>query len=173
MILRNWIHKIVGSNGNSYPTVKSTGGTSQPNALAFKYVENIYADNYNENSATIDSSLGIGLVIGSGTTAPTINDYKMENAITANLNAGGVTRSFVANSSNSSLTVVQPIVNLGANTITINEIGLFGKGSAASSGGCLLLSRDIISPVTIAPNETKTFTVTIDFAQMSTTTNAS
>jgi hypothetical protein len=175
MILRNWINKIVGADDNSYNKVivKNTYGNSQNTDFMFNPSENIYADNYNEISLPAENTLGIGLVIGSGTTTPTINDYKMENAITTNLNAGGVTRSFNANNSNSSLTVVQPIVNLGASTITISEIGLFAKYNAASNTGCLLLSRDIISPVTIAPNESKTFVVTIDFTQMSTNASAS
>ena len=174
MILRNWINKIVGANDTDFNkvTVKNTYGSSQKTNFSFNPSENIYADNYNEISTPAENSLGIGLVIGSGTTAPTIDDYKMENAITTNLNAGGVTRSFNATNSNSSLTVVQPIVNIGVSTITISEIGLFAKYAATSSTGCLLLSRDIISPVTIAPNETKTFVVTIDFAQMSASASA-
>lgn len=174
MILRNWINKIVGCDAaNAYITVKDTIGSSHGSYLNFKPSENIYADNYIEISQSIGDYVGIGLVIGSGSTPPTIDDYKMENAITTNLNAGGVTRSFNANTSNSSLTVVQPIVNIGTNAITISEIGLFGRSSANSQSACLLLSRDVITPVTIAPNESKTFVVTIDFTQMSTNVAAS
>lgn len=174
MILRNWINKIIGADGvnSDNVKVKSTYGRAQTTSFGFSPNINIYADNYNENNANVSNSLGIGLVIGSGTTPPTIDDYKMENAITTNLNAGGVTRSFNANTSNSSLTVVQPIVNRGANTITISEIGLFARYDGASNG-CILLSRDVITPVTIAPNESKTFVVTIDFTQMSTSASAS
>lgn len=172
MILRNWINRIIGINGTSTIVVKSTYGSAGSFPLNIAPTTDIYADNYNEVNAGMPSSIGIGVVLGSGTTPPTIDDYKMENAITTNLNAGGVTRSFNANTSNSSLTVVQPIVNRGTNTITISEIGLFGKNSPMANDSCILLSRDVITPVTIAPNETKTFVVTIDFAQMSTSASA-
>lgn len=173
MILRNWINKIIGADDNSnYVKVKSTYGNVRATKFGFYPNINIYADNYNEDNTNVSDTLGIGLVIGSGTTPPTIDDYKMENAITTNLNAGGVTRSFNANTSNSSITVVQPIVNIGANTITISEIGLFARYDGASNG-CMLLSRDVITPVTIAPNESKTFVVSIDFTQMSTSASAS
>lgn len=173
MILRNWINKIIGINGAGAPEVKSTYGHVGPSYLGISTINNIYADNYNEVYESFTSTMGIGVAIGSGTTPPTIDDYKMENAITTNLNAGGATRSFNANTSNSSLTVVQPIVNIGTNTITISEIGLFGRQSPTSDSACILLSRDVITPVTIAPNESKTFVVTIDFTQMSTSASAS
>lgn len=173
MILRNWINKMIGVNGTgTVPILKPTYGIAGGADLSVAYSTNIYADNYDEVNEGMPSTIGIGVALGSGTTPPTIDDYKMENAITTNLNAGGVTRSFNANTSNSSLTVVQPIVNTGTNTITISEIGLFGKKSPTSTYGCILLSRDVITPVTIAPNESKTFVVTIDFAQMSTRASA-
>lgn len=168
MILRNWINKMVGmNNGGTYPIVKTTGGITQNHVLSLSSTTIIYANNYKEISDSLSSSsLAIGLAIGSGTTAPTVNDYKMENAITTNLNASGVSKSFVADTSCSSITVTQPITNIGTTSITVSEVGLFCAYNTA--GACLLLSRDIISPVTIAPNESKTFIVTIDFAQMST-----
>ena len=174
MILRNWINKIIGVDGKGYVVqVKSTYGRAGQLSLSFSVNEDIFADNYTEVDAGMPGSVGIGVVLGSGTTPPTVDDYKMENAITENLNAGGVTRSFNANTSNSSLTVVQPIVNIGTNTITISEIGLFVKGYPTSKDSCILLSRDVIPPVIIAPNESKTFVVTIDFTQMSTSASAS
>ena len=101
MILRNWINKFIGANGNAAMVVKSTYGSASTTSLVVSPAANIYADNYNEVNAGMPNSIGIGVVLGSGTTPPTIDDYKMENAITTNLNAGGVTRSFNANTSNS------------------------------------------------------------------------
>ena len=107
MILRNWINKIIGVDGKGYVVqVKSTYGRAGQLSLSFSVNEDIFADNYTEVDAGMPGSVGIGVVLGSGTTPPTVDDYKMENAITTNLNAGGVTRSFNANTSNSSITVV-------------------------------------------------------------------
>ena len=173
MILRNWINKMVGvNNGGSYPIVKTTYGVTQNHSTTIVSNTLLYADNYKEINATISSSsLGIGIAIGSGTTAPTIDDFKMENAITTNLNAAGATRSFVADTNNSVISLTQPIVNMGESSITVSEVGIFAAYN--TSGACMLLSRDVITPVTIAPNESKTFVVTIDFAQMSTSASAS
>ena len=106
MILRNWINKIIGANGTSAVVVKSTNNNIGTSAFDISPTTNIYADNYEERYNRIPYTIGIGVVLGSGTTPPTVDDYKMENAITTNLNAGGVTRSFNANTSNSSITVV-------------------------------------------------------------------
>lgn len=172
MILRNWINKIVGSTGTYYPTVKTTGGITQNHSLGLGSSTEIYADNYKENSDNLpSSSLAIGLAIGSGTTTPTINDFKMENAIITNLNAAGAMRSIVANTNSSIVTLTQPITNTGESSITVSEVGVFAAYN--TSGACMLLSRDIISPVTIAPNESKTFVLTIDFAEMSTSASVS
>lgn len=173
MILRNWINKLIGADGTSEIVVKDTSGRISTSSLIFIPSTNIYADNYKEDKSGLPNSIGIGVALGSGTTPPTIKDYKMESAITKHINAAGATRSFNANTSNSSLTVIQPIVNTGTNTITISEIGLFGRYSPTSDSTCILLSRDVITPVTIAPNESKTFVVTIDFTQMSTSASAS
>lgn len=173
MIVRNWINKIVGSNGTSIPTVKGTYGNTYYHSLALTVSTALYADNYNENSGEISNtrSLGLAIAIGSGTTAPTINDYKMENAITSSLNTAGATRNTVANTSGSTVTLTQPITNIGESSITVSEVGVFG--AYVADGPCILLARDVISPITIAPNESKTFVVTIDFAEMSTSASAS
>lgn len=173
MIVRNWINKIVGIDGTRVPTVKGTYGNTYYHSLGLTVSTALYANNYNEKSGEISNtrSLGLAIAIGSGTTTPTINDYKMENAITSNLNTAGATRNTVADPSSSIVTLTQPITNTGESSITVSEVGVFG--AYVADGPCILLARDVINPVTIAPNESKTFVVTIDFAQMSTAASAS
>ena len=75
----------------------------------------------------------------------------------------------------SHLTWTQTVTNNTSDSVTVTEIGLFGRLSSAvtQSKPCMLYTRDIISPVTIAPGETKTFVVTIDLTQMALSASAS
>lgn len=107
----------------------------------------------------------IGIIVGSGTTPPIFNDYKMENHLLNTLTFSNNTVSKKARVQ----VLTQSVTNPTSETITINEVGVYGY----AENGCYLLTRSIISPVTLAPNETKTFTVKIDFNKFSEAYSAS
>lgn len=107
----------------------------------------------------------IGIIVGSGTTPPTFNDYKMENHLKNILTFSNNTVSTKARVQ----VLTQSVTNPTSETITINEVGVYGY----TEESCYLLTRSIISPVTLAPNETKTFTVKIDFNKFSEAYSAS
>lgn len=136
--------------------------------------------NYNETGITLNNyARYTGIVVGTGSIAPTYNDYKMESAVdpsivsyTANSLASPPTGNNSQITDPMVVTFTQNITNNSGNDITIKEVGLF-KGTSSTYCASVLITRDVISPVTIAPNETKTFIVTMDFAQMSTNASSS
>lgn len=109
------------------------------------------------------SNVGIGLVIGSGTTPPELTDYKLENEVTSGFteNTGSVT--FGSDKIILSMTIT------ATSAITINEVGIRAVMSAISLSSTrdqssVLLTRSIISePAVLNSGDTKTFTVEIDY----------
>ena len=106
-----------------------------------------------------------GIVLGTGTTPPTIDDYKMESYIPegvlhyarATISTPSNTTGEWANSGAFSLT--QTVANNTENPVTVTEIGVYNGTSTSSTYISMLLTHDVISPVTIQPNETKTFVI--------------
>lgn len=128
---------------------------------------------YHENEVTSSSDQwsAFGIVLGTGTTAPTINDYKMESYIpSSTLSYVGstitlpITATEWANAGALSLT--QTVANNTENPVTVTELGVYNGRTSSATGYCALLTRDVISPVTIQPNETKTFIISWDLADI-------
>lgn len=115
----------------------------------------------NSSSAYNGNMYSLRLCLGSGTTPPTFNDYKIEAPLDmSNLNLTAQAHA----ASNYKVTQTVTIQNVGDTGFTFSEILLAGF-----NGGVLAaLTRDVISPVTIEPNKSKTITVVIDFAAMAT-----
>lgn len=127
---------------------------------------------YNEKATTgsyVFSSWGI--VLGTGTTPPTIDDYKMESYIPEG------TLSYTGSSftlplengewaNNGTFSLTQTVANNTETPITVTELGVYNSGNTGTSIKCILLTRDIIDPITIRPNETKTFIVSWDLSDI-------
>ena len=58
----------------------------------------------------------------------------------------------------------QSVKNATTSDITISEIVLFAGNNYSS----IIFTRNVITPVTLAPNESKTFVVSINFEELST-----
>ena len=128
---------------------------------------------YHENEVTSSSENwgSWGIVLGTGTTPPTIDDYKMESYIpSSTLSYVGstitlpITATAWANAGAFSLT--QTVSNNTENPVTVTELGIYNGRVSSATGYCAILTRDVISPVTIAPNETKTFIISWDLADI-------
>ena len=107
------------------------------------------------------------IFLGKGTTPPTPSDYnfetKIEGATYTTSNA-----SFVRTGTKLIYSAV--INNTGSSSFSFSEVAL-GNWYSATGGGngtTILLTRDVISPVTVEAGKSKTVTVVIDFAAMST-----
>lgn len=179
MLLRNYCNSLQWKqviSGNYQNYIKTTAGvtksfnflTQVPSSASFK----AYGE-YNGN--TVATSY-IGLAIGSGTTPVTFDDYKIEQPNTT-LTDGGHTLTVGTGYGNNSICVyTQTVTNETSDPITISELGVMGAYSAnapSTSYSQVLYTRDVITPVTIGVGETKTFVLTIDFAEMSTSASAS
>lgn len=107
------------------------------------------------------------IFLGKGTTQPTPSDYNFETKI------DGVTYT-TTNSSfvqrGTSLIYSSVITNTGNSSFSFSEVALGNYYSAVASGDSttVLLTRDVISPVTIEAGKSKTITIVIDFASMAT-----
>ena len=111
---------------------------------------------YSANNSQLTSANGGGILIGTGTTPPTVNDYKLENQITSGF---GSTTSFP--NSDSAVYNTKGIVSCCTITnssqtdnLVINEIGYI-KGRAGYWN--ILYDRIVLdTSITIAPGATKT-----------------
>lgn len=117
------------------------------------------------------------LVVGSGTTPVTDDDYKLDVPITT-LTAVSATTSCKTNNTGSILSPTTFVVSTTYRNdteapVTVNEIGIMIPvgylGSSISSNpnglsSCLIYREVLETPVTIEPNQLRTFTVTTDVA---------
>ena len=190
MLLRNWINSSSGQiagNSNGTNRWKDTQGRITSYGM-FGNDSNTYAQEVNLNKYTeadYGSTSGsyspqyMRICLGSGTTPPTFDDYKMESAVVGVLDSVNVSSPYASSGqtfdSYSHLTWTQTVMNNTSNNVIINEIGLFGclYNATTQSKPCVLYTRDVISPVIIAPGVAKTFVVTIDLTQMALSVSAS
>lgn len=107
------------------------------------------------------------IFLGKGTTPPSPSDYNFETAIEG-ASYTSTNASFVR--AGTKLIYSAVINNTGSSSFSFSEVAL-GNWYNAISGGkstTVLLTRDVISPVTVEAGKSKTVTVVIDFAAMAT-----
>lgn len=111
-----------------------------------------------------------GIALGTGTTPPTYQDFKIE----APVESTGYSNNSYSISADCQQVLAQSYTNKSSEDITVTELGLFVTDLANNENYAkVLLTRNVISPVTIKPNETKTFTIKIDYNKFSDAYSAS
>ena len=108
------------------------------------------------------------ILLGKGTTQPTPSDYNFETAIEG-ASYTSTNASFVR--TGTKLIYSGVINNTGSSSFSFSEVALgnyYGSMSGNTNVTVILLTRDVISPVTVEAGKSKTVTVVIDFAAMST-----
>lgn len=108
------------------------------------------------------------ILLGKGTTQPTPSDYNLETAIEG-ATYTATNASFVR--AGTKLIYSGVINNTGSSSFSFSEVALgnwYGSTSGNTNQTVILLTRDVISPVTVEAGKSKTVTVVIDFASMST-----
>ena len=105
---------------------------------------------------------GVFIAYGNGTTIATSNDYNLESEIK------DLTLSLLGNSvsiTDNGYIVTSSIKNTSNEDIIIKELGMFETSkSEYGDRDTFMLTRNVLeTPITIMPNEIKTFTVTINF----------
>ena len=151
MIPRNFIKMINSALGSS-----SYSGKDINNADASQYRNTISSYVTEFTTSSVATSSGT-LSIGSGTTLPSINDYKLENMIDIRpkminflLDANGYTL------------ITATFTNETEETLSVSEVGLFHitKGTSMSSPVYIvLLAREVFNTIDLTPGETITVTM--------------
>lgn len=142
-------------NGSAF---SNYGYLSMYNSTILELCKVINNGSYMEGSSTNGANRVSGVIFGNGTTAPTVDDYKLSGDAVTGLSSSNVTYTTSSESVNGTkqLTVVYTISNTTGAAITIGEIGLLQYvGTAASSSGSstyrsVLIERTVLEePVTI------------------------
>ena len=108
---------------------------------------------YKDYSNMSDDNVGIYLLIGSGTTPATSNDYKLDN-VESNYTVITQNHTVFTTYGNQILVINRIIQNTSSSAITINELGLCGLK--------IMIAREVLAePVVLQPGEKHTFTMTI------------
>ena len=103
-----------------------------------------------------------GILVGTGTTAPTIDDYRIETKITHGIGAGQLQYSAVAfgaptsDGAVSHFTITRDFSNASGGPVTVREVGLVAQFGRMGSGSDYFLTiRDAVN-ITIPDGETLT-----------------
>lgn len=120
---------------------------------------NFSAYNNNNNQSNYANITSLGIVLSSDTSVPTVDDYQFTNFYTSD-DLTSVDSSFHSQPMQTVLT--QTVRNDDTENIVINSVGAFGQ--LATNKEIMLLTKTLLdTPVTVAPGEVKTITVTIDY----------
>lgn len=120
---------------------------------------------YKLNTSPTNSA---GVVIGTGVTPATPDDYKLESLITSGFSTNNQSAATVSKDATGvSVSASYWITNTGTTPLVISEIGAVGtvhSRSDANVHDCALLDRTVLeTPITINPGESKQVTYTIRF----------
>lgn len=181
MLLKNFIVSL--ATGVAAPTtsdspnplyVKTTIGTeckirSGSASHIYSMSGSVYSNTTGSNGI---QGLGAykGIVLGTGTTPPTYSDFRIETPV----ESSGYSNNSYSISADCQQVLTQSYTNKSSEDITVTELGLFISDADSNENYAkVLLTRNVISPVTIKPNETKTFTIKIDYKKFSDAYSAS
>ena len=140
---------MVGLDGK---IITSTNGSSFPTAFLSKSKQAILTSD--------TTTEGVFIAYGEGTNIATSNDYNLEREIT-DLTLLGNSVSITDNG----YIITSSVKNTLGGGIIVKELGIFETSkSEYGDGHTFMLTRNVLeTPITIKPNETKTFTITINF----------
>ena len=104
------------------------------------------------------------ILVGTGTTAPAADDYRLENELVDELDCLSVTYEYTADGA---LRYYKTMVNVTDETITVTEVGLTEPWSVSASGTAaqkqVLVMREVPEkPIVVEPGES--FTVKVEHA---------
>lgn len=145
--------KFVGITGTEQQMVNQLGYEQRQNGLY----------NMMNHLAKSSSNANLYLKVGTGTTAPTENDYELA-AVNTDVSCDTV---IVGNSANYTKTYTATFSNPTSSDITVTEVGLYGKISYNSQSEFymdVLLDRTVLTtPITIPAGESKAITYELSF----------
>ena len=180
MLLKNFIVSLASgvavptTNGSSNPLFRKTtqGDDFQIKSGSLSEIYSVSGSIYNTKGSNGIATVGRyrGIVLGTGTTPPTYQDFKIE----APVESSGYSNNSYSVSADSQQVLTQSYTNKSSEDIIVAELGIFVCDDNTNEYYAkVLLSRNVIPPVTIKPNETKTFTIKIDYNKFSDAYSAS
>lgn len=173
MLTKNYFSVLGGFITNAPFALKDHSGTQRWAAYSIANNQNPYAISlqYGQTliptSSTSLSSNYNGLMFGSGSAEPTMDDYTIEAVTGLNIT---YVKTYEAVDDSGSSTVVYTVSNTNSEEVTISEVGLFSRlyarSSATATGvstyGTFLLERTVLDePVTIPAGGVAQITYTI------------
>ena len=140
-----------------------------------KTVDNEDANFYARVATSIVAGSGIttlGIVVGSGTTPVTINDYSLVSQIPHGTAVGQIVYAAMSGTSVTPLNttlgndwyyrITRQFTNSSSSVITINEVGLIANFMTTSGALPCLVARDVLpTPIILNPNDHTTIQYTI------------
>lgn len=143
---------------------------SQPDRMSGTTIALLPSKFYNtaENTSAWNPAYSY-MVLGTGDTPPTVEDYKLSGELITSLTYQGQPTL----NDNNSLTYSIVVTNNTEQPVTIKEVCLaIGTDTInVNSGAAALLTRDVLpNPVTLNVGDSKTFSITIDFRNLTDTT---
>lgn len=157
MILRNYYNAVKAmATCNVIPNaLKDALGTTRNAGWYQNAHQGHQLTTFQVNHVGFDNA-NTGLIIGSGTTEPTYDDYKLESVISSGISAS------LAHSNGST---VVTITNSGNQSISISEVGIVQyaliSNNSSNNSPCLIY-RETFTPVVLAPNEVCQIIVKVD-----------
>ena len=155
---------------SDHPTLISISGSNCPISIGSGYNDHVltYVWNTTVNSLSTLATTptdGLGyIVLGSGTTEPTPENYRLESQITTNLSCDSVSVS----RNTTVKTYTATFSNSGTSDITVTEIGYVSRILYTYSWNYIydnfLMDRTVLdTPITIPSGESRTVTYELSF----------
>lgn len=180
MKTQNWINiaKLyfasignVSSNPNFRLSVVDTSGTTR--SFYDQYIPSQYPtacealcySTQRQSNNIVSPSGGVSVVFGSGTTAPTINDYRIESSVESSISKVQSAYQQINGTNYTESIHTIMVTNTSANSITISEVATYYQFYQASSSITkTMLERWLLdTPATIASGDTKAIKVHFKF----------
>lgn len=128
------------------------------NILKITNIQQKSTDGNAVTGAQVILTKGGTFVVGTGTTPPQIDDYKLESEIDSSKYTVSISvANGVAYTDKLGINVSCVITNKSEDILSISEIGLLGDNSLGMSYKYLLAREVFDTPITIAPGGTKSF----------------
>lgn len=120
----------------------------------------VSSETYSGSSTEIHgNSTYFAAAYGTGTTAPTIDDYILSGSLITELAYTNGNITAFANG----ITFSHSITNTGDTSVTINEIALCLQYATSSNKACVMLTRDVLAePIVLGPNEQRNVSIFVD-----------
>ena len=144
--LKQWSQLVYGGMSGTAQTVTDTGGTGRTQSITYDLL----------NIAAMAGDDTRGVVVGTGTTPVTINDYRLQSQIAHGAGAGQLNHQAteviyppVTGALECSFQLKRIFVNQGGSTVSVNEIGIYGAITSAYEA---CLARDVLSGTVDIPD---------------------